>query len=281
MRRALFLAVVFVFFSGIASAQRVLSRKGIYRVNCKAIVQIATDDSTHGVGFVVSSDGLIMTANHVVTTEESGFRKYGEDIKVVVGTKSYRAKPLSDSISDGQVNYDSAVIKIDASNLPRVTLGRWDDIEVGDDLTIITSWPGMGCIMLEGMASSKAAFLTPLGPKPVNTLIFQSPIRNGFSGSPIFDSYGRVVGIEDTKVFGISPSLGELRDKWAASGKQARISFMGIDLAGSFLELINNLDQNLISGLGSGVSIEYAKQQQEVEKKSAHGIRAPLVTAAR
>ena len=35
---------------------------------------------------------------------------------------------------------------------------------------------------------------------------------------------------------------------------------MGIDFATSFTEVINNLDQNLISELGSGVSIEYAKK---------------------
>jgi S1-C subfamily serine protease len=98
-----------------------------------------------------------------------------------------------------------------------------------------------------------------LGPKPVDTLLFQAPIRNGFSGSPIFDSSGRVIGIEDTKVFGISPALGALRDKWAATLSGGSVRIMGIDIAGSFTETINNLDQNLISGLGSGVAIHYAR----------------------
>jgi hypothetical protein len=42
---------------------------------------------------------------------------------------------------------------------------------------------------------------------------------------------------------------------------------MGIDLTAAFLELTNNLDQNLISGLGSGVAIDYAKQQQGAVKE--------------
>jgi S1-C subfamily serine protease len=122
----------------------------------------------------------------------------------------------------------------------------------------------MGCIMLEGILSNKSALVTDFGPKPVNMILFQAPVRNGVSGSPIFDSKGRVVGIEDTKVFGISPALDELRNKWQES---AHIAFSGIDLGGSFTELINNLDQNLISGLGSGVDIEYARLVQESEHK--------------
>jgi hypothetical protein len=35
----------------------------------------------------------------------------------------------------------------------------------------------------------------------------------------------------------------------------------------SLTEVINNLDQNLISGLGSGIDISYAKKQQQSEKK--------------
>jgi hypothetical protein len=47
------------------------------------------------------------------------------------------------------------------------------------------------------------------------------------------------------------------------------VSVFGVDLAGSFLEVINNLDQSLISGLGSGVDIEYAKKQQDATKQAA------------
>jgi S1-C subfamily serine protease len=100
-------------------------------------------------------------------------------------------------------------------------------------------------------------------PLPVNTILFQAPVRNGFSGAPIFNSQGHVVGIEDTKVFGISPALDNLRTKWMATRGHGAVAMMGIDVSASFLELINNLDQNLISGLGSGVAIDYAKRLRE------------------
>jgi hypothetical protein len=78
-----------------------------------------------------------------------------------------------------------------------------------------------------------------------------------------------VVGIVDTKVFGISPALDVLRQQWTSTSSQVSVQIGGVDIGGSFIQVINNLDQNLISGLGSGVSIEYAKKQQETAKKPA------------
>jgi S1-C subfamily serine protease len=120
--------------------------------------------------------------------------------------------------------------------------------------------------MLQGTVSAKAAAQTSFGPNLVNTILFQAPIRNGFSGSPIFSRRGHVIGIQDTKVFGISPGLDKLRTKWTASRSSGAVLIMGIDVGGNFLEMINNLDQNLISGLGSGVDITYAKELQKASK---------------
>jgi S1-C subfamily serine protease len=255
----------------VANAQNVLTGKEIYRTDCKAVVQIHTEDG-FGVGFIVSSDGAIMTANHVVTTRESNFRKFAKTIDVTVPghAQAYQAQPPSEAPSSDGVNYDSAIIKIVASNLPHLSLGSWDEVEVGDPLTILPSFPGMGCLLLEGIVSAKSPFKTAFGPKPVNTILFQTPIRNGFSGSPIFSARGHVIGIQDTKVFGISPGLDELRTKWAASRSQGTVRIMGVDIAGNFLEMTNNLDQNLISGLGSGVDIGYAKDQQKGAPPPSH-----------
>lgn len=263
MKRALVFVITFWFLSLSANAQNALTGKEIYRVNCKAVVQIRAGDEL-GVGFIVSADGLIMTANHVVTTRESQLKEYASRIDVVVAGKAqtYQAQPLTETPSADGINYDSAVIKIKASNLPHLTLGSWDEVEVGDSLTILPVFPGIGCLLLQGTVSAKASFQTYFGPKPVNTILFQTPIRNGFSGSPIFSPKGHVIGIQDTKVFGISPGLGELRAKWIASRSHGAVQIMGVDIAGNFLEMINNLDQNLISGLGSGVDISYAKKQQ-------------------
>jgi S1-C subfamily serine protease len=267
MKTTLASAVVACLLSLSANAQNALTRKEVYEINCKAIVQIYVEGHFSGVGFIASPDGIVMTANHVVATRESSFKEYAGNIAVAVFGKPtpYPATPISARVSDDQANYDSAAVRIAATGLPHVTLGSWTEVDIGDPITIIPSFPGFGCILLEGTIAVKGAAQTPLGPKPVNTILFQSPIRNGFSGSPIFDSKGRVVGIEDTKVFGISQTLDDQRKKWEANKSPTApvtvtVNFGQADLGATMLELINNLDQNLISGLGSGVAIEYSNK---------------------
>jgi hypothetical protein len=270
MKRALIMVLMISGFAINTGAQNVLTGKEIYRVNCKAIVQIWMNGHFSGTGFIASADGLIVTANHVVTTRESAFKKYADDIKVVVNgaQNPYPATPVTTEVSDEQVNYDSAVLRIAASQLPHLTLGTWNEIDLGDSVIIIPSIPNIGCILLEGSVANRFSSITAFGPRPVNTILFQSPIRNGFSGSPIFNSKGHVVGIEDTKVFGISAALDQLRTGWIRVQSGGGTIRMGnVDVPNSFIELINNLDQNLISGLGSGVSIEYAEQQEENAQK--------------
>ena len=229
MKKVLIIGVVFACCFA-AKAQNVLTRKEIYRASCKAVVQIQAGNS-FGAGFITSSDGTIVTANQVVTTEDSKFRQYASSIKVTVEGHPvpYDATPVSAQVSEDQVNFDTAAIKIQAANLPHVTLGSWKTTDVGDQLTILPSWPGLGCLLLEGTIANKTSFM--LGSKPADTIIFQSPIRNGFSGSPIFDSRGMVIAIEDTKVFGISQSLSALRDQWNASrAAGGRVAIFGIDI---------------------------------------------------
>src|SRR5689334_21963305 len=113
MKRAL-IPVIACLLPLSAKAQNVLAGKEIYRINCGAIVQIYVNESFSGVGFIVSGDGLIMTANHVLTTPESKRKTYFSDIKVVVPGKPtpYPATPIAATVSDDQANYDSAIIKI-------------------------------------------------------------------------------------------------------------------------------------------------------------------------
>jgi S1-C subfamily serine protease len=259
------------FLTSFADSQNVLTGKEIYNASCKAIVQITATDEGFGVGFVVSSDGTIVTANHAVTTRDSGFRQYVKDIQVLVkGTDApYKAHPVARKPSEDDINFDSAVIRIDATELPYLTLGSWSDVDISDVVTVIPSFPRHGCILLEGIVSPKDQGITDFGWKPVKTILFQAPIRNGFSGAPIFDKHGHVVAIEDTKVFGISLALDALRKQWkpepgkpdmligvARGGPEGLIPF-----GAGMTEMINNLDQNLISGLGSGVAIDYANEE--------------------
>ncbi|MGA9546028.1 MAG: serine protease [Candidatus Sulfotelmatobacter sp.] len=262
MEKVLLFVAIGVFVLG-AHAQKGLTSRQIYESNRGAIVQIGIGNKFSGNGFIVSSDGLVLTANHVVATPESQRKTYATNLNVVVNGKVYPAQPMETVISDDMANFDFAFLKIDASNLPHLTLGTWDEVEIGDKVTMFPSWPGIGCILLEGTVSNRMTQQTFLGPKPLKSIIFQAPIRKGFSGSPIFSRQGHVVGIVDTLVFGISPALAQLGTKWSPGPGKGDFVMGGASLGGSLTEIINNLDQNLISGLGSGVAIDYAKKQQK------------------
>jgi S1-C subfamily serine protease len=265
--KKVFLLVAICSLTFTACAQKKMTSREIYEANRGAIVEIGIGDRFSGNGFIVSSDGIILTANHVVATTESRLRQYAANLNVAINGKMYSAKPVSDTISDDMANFDFAFLKIDGTGFAHVSLGSWDEVEPGDTVTIFPAWPEMGFILLEGTISNRAAYRTFLGPKQVDSILFQAPIRKGFSGSPIFSSRGNVIGIVDTLVFGISPALADLRNKWGGTKSAgAQFSIMGIDLAGSFTEIINNLDQNLISGLGSGIAIDYAKVEQKANK---------------
>src|SRR6185503_12185705 len=73
-----------------------------------------------GSGFIVSSDGLIVTNKHVVADEQASYTVFTND------GKKYDAKVLArDTVQD------LAVIKIEANGLPTVELGDSDTIELG------------------------------------------------------------------------------------------------------------------------------------------------------
>jgi S1-C subfamily serine protease len=276
MNKTLITIVATCLFSLSAGSQDKLTSREIYRINHEAVVQINVGEFFSGDGFLISSDGVVATANHVVATGDSHFREYSNKLSVVVFSgntfRAYPAVPIVSSISADQANYDYAFLKIEGTNFPHVKLGDWNQIDIGSLLVIITSFPNVGpSMMLEGAVSGKTeqGRNPDLGPKPFDTFVFQCPIRKGFSGAPIFSSKGTVVGIVDTEVFGITPALNSLHATWKEVSKGG-ITIVGggasASLSDSFVELIDNLDQNLISGLGSGVAIDYAKQQQKAKQ---------------
>lgn len=78
------------------------------------------EDGSLGSGFIISSDGLILTNAHVV-----------RDAKHVTVKLSDR-RELQSRVLGSDPATDVVVLKIDAHDLPSVRLGSSDDLEVGD-----------------------------------------------------------------------------------------------------------------------------------------------------
>ncbi|MCX4161203.1 MULTISPECIES: DegQ family serine endoprotease [Paraburkholderia] len=134
-----------------------------------------------GSGFIVSSDGYILTNAHVVE---------GANVVTVKLTdkREFRAKVVG---ADKQS--DVAVLKIDASNLPIVKIGDPRQSKVGQWVVAIGSPYGFDNTVTSGIISAKSRSL----PNENYTPFIQTdvPVNPGNSGGPLFNLEGEVIGI--------------------------------------------------------------------------------------
>ncbi|GAA4018966.1 Do family serine endopeptidase [Actimicrobium antarcticum] len=134
-----------------------------------------------GSGFIVSHDGVILTNAHVV-------RDADEVIVKLSDRREYKAKVLgSDKATD------VAVLKIDAGNLPVVSLGNPSQLGVGDYVLAIGSPFGFEQSATAGIVSAKGRSLP--GDAYVPFIQTDVAVNPGNSGGPLFDASGAVIGI--------------------------------------------------------------------------------------
>lgn len=134
-----------------------------------------------GSGFIVSSDGLILTNAHVVDNATEVTVK-------LTDRREFKAKVLG---SDPQT--DIAVIRIDAKDLPIVRLGDPSKIRVGEPVLAIGSPYGFENTVTAGIVSAKSRSLPDDTYVPfIQTDVAVNP---GNSGGPLFNQRGEVIGI--------------------------------------------------------------------------------------
>ena len=134
-----------------------------------------------GSGFLISADGLVLTNAHVVDGAKEVTVKLSDH-------REYKAKVLGADKSS-----DIAVLKIDAHNLPAVTLGDSDKLGVGDYVLAIGEPFGLEETATAGIVSAKGRSLPGDGYVPF--IQTDAAVNPGNSGGPLFDSGGSVVGI--------------------------------------------------------------------------------------
>ena len=178
----------------------------IYEANVPAIVGIANESTSYnifgqvsetassGTGFIISSDGEILTNYHVVEN----------------------AKSLTVTTSDGtqydatvvgyEADSDVALLKIDATDLPTVSLGSSNELGVGDQVAAIGNPLGeLTYSLTVGYVSAKDRAVNTDG-SPINMMQIDAAINPGNSGGPLFNMYGEVVGITTAKYSGSTNS---------------------------------------------------------------------------
>ena len=140
-----------------------------------------------GSGFILTSDGYIVTNYHVVGDAQT--------IQVTL----YSGDTYDAQYVGGDEDYDIAVIKIEATGLQAVTLGDSEELNVGDHVLAIGNPLGeLTFSMSGGMVSSVNRTINVDG-TPFNMIQTDTSINPGNSGGPLLNSYGEVVGIVSAK----------------------------------------------------------------------------------
>jgi serine protease Do len=134
-----------------------------------------------GSGFLISSDGLVLTNAHVVDGAKEVTVKLSDH-------REFKAKVLGADRSS-----DIAVLKIDGHDLPMVRLGDSDQLSVGDYVLAIGEPFGLEETATAGIVSAKGRSLPGDGYVPF--IQTDAAVNPGNSGGPLFDAGGAVVGI--------------------------------------------------------------------------------------
>ena len=137
-----------------------------------------------GSGFIISNDGYILTNNHVVEGSDS----------VVVRLPDRRE--FEAKIVGADKRSDLALLRVDGGSLPVVTLGRTDELKVGEWVIAIGSPFGLDYSVSQGIVSAKGRSLpSETGDNYVPFIQTDVAINPGNSGGPLINMKGEVVGI--------------------------------------------------------------------------------------
>ena len=142
-----------------------------------------------GSGFIISEDGYIVTNYHVIDGASA--------IRVTLNNgESYDATYIG-----GEELNDVAVLKIDVSGLKPVVLGDSDTLVVGEQVSTIGNALGSYSFsQTSGYVSGVGRSVTMSDGTVMNMIQTDCTINSGNSGGPLFDQYGRVVGITSAKL---------------------------------------------------------------------------------
>jgi putative serine protease PepD len=157
----------------------------IYRAAAPAVVEIQAGNAS-GTGFVIDSQGHIVTNEHVVSDNETVEIRFADD-----GEEQGRVVATDPST-------DIALIKVDLAghDITPVDFGTSGAVEVGDPVYAIGNPFGLERTITAGIVSALDRDITAPNNFTINGVIqTDAPVNRGNSGGPLLDADGNVIGV--------------------------------------------------------------------------------------
>ena len=185
---------------------RLMTAAEVYAANVNSTVGITTSITTNyfgyqstaaaaGSGFIITSDGYIVTNYHVIENSNS--------VKVTM----YDGTAFDAAVVGFDKTNDLALLKVDATGLTPVILGDSDNLNVGDSVLAIGNPLGeLTFSLTAGAVSAMNREVTLSNNLTMNLIQTDCAINSGNSGGALFNMYGEVIGITNAKYSGSGSS---------------------------------------------------------------------------
>ncbi|MDQ3100391.1 MAG: trypsin-like peptidase domain-containing protein [Bacteroidota bacterium] len=169
----------------VPSAIKFEGRKDMMSALVKAVVTIQTETG-HGSGFLISNNGYMITNEHVVEGENS------------VKVKFEQGFTLDGTVIKTNKDYDLALVKVEATDLPALSIGNDAGLMLGEEIFAIGTPldATLGQSVSRGILSGRREY------ESFQYLQTDVSINPGNSGGPLIDETGKVVGVATMKISG-------------------------------------------------------------------------------
>lgn len=210
-----------------------------------------TTSATAGSGFILTSDGYIVTNYHVIQNAQR------------IQVTTYDNTSYDAILVGYDENNDIAVLKIEAENLTPVVLGDSGNMNVGDDVVAIGNPLGELTFSLTGgKVSALNRDITTSEGITMELIQTDCAINSGNSGGALFNMYGEVIGITNAK--------------YSSSSSGTSIDNIGFAIPiSNVLDIIESIiEKGYVSMPYIGVTVTDASDQSSIEGALVAGIQS-------
>ena len=215
--------------------------------------------SSTGSGFVIRSDGYILTNHHVIAG-------LGGNARITVAFAD--GSKTNGTVVGSNSAYDLAVVKVDKTGLPAVTLGNSSGVVVGDPVIAIGSPLGLQGTVTSGIVSALNRPVTAgdstdgASQSYFNGIQTDAAINPGNSGGPLIDGQGAVIGV-NSAIASLGSSFG------GQSGSIGLGFAIPINQAKRIAEEIIKTGKSQVPVMGISLDMQYANSGARVASVSA------------